>query len=339
MLEVPPVVGPPSPIPSTPPPLLVCEESHDPSALHLAPDSLAAPNARFDISGPPGAPTIVFVHASGWTRKMWLPQMERLADMFRVVALDLPGHGRHAARPFRIAAALHEIEAAIQHAGGGPALLVGLSLGGYVSMAFARRHPERTAGLVLAGCSVSFEGTLGLLTRVSATVYAAAMRLGGRRLLLPRYVRREHAVLRREHPAEYAQAQIEAGLYPATWGRALLEVAGHDFRGLLRAYPRPVLILNGERDFWNRRTERAHIGATRHGRLEVIAGAAHMCSRENPDAFTAAVRRFAAVLPWPGALASQAQRLATEIATVPAGVRAIAKSAHVGWTQAPIVKP
>lgn len=273
--------------------------------------------ARFDVSGPLGAPTIVFVHASGWTRKMWLPQMEQLADNYRVVALDLPGHGHHARRPFRIGAALHEIETAIQHAGVGPALLVGLSLGGYVSMAFARRHPERTAGLVLAGCSVSFEGTLGLLTRVSASLYVAAMRLGGRRLLA-RYVRREHGLLRSAHSAAYAQAQIEAGLYPATWGRALLEVVNHDFRALLRAYPHPVLILNGERDRWNRLTEHDHVGAARDGRLEVIADAAHMCSRENPDAFTHAVRRFAAALPWTAAhTAAQNLALIPPLAVAP----------------------
>ena len=47
----------------------------------------------FEASGPVGAPPIVFVHGTRLTRSMWRAQTEDLQDAFRVIAVDLPGHG------------------------------------------------------------------------------------------------------------------------------------------------------------------------------------------------------------------------------------------------------
>lgn len=46
-----------------------------------------------DVAGPREAFPIVLLHGAAATRKMWVPQMEALSDEFRVIALDLPGHG------------------------------------------------------------------------------------------------------------------------------------------------------------------------------------------------------------------------------------------------------
>jgi pimeloyl-ACP methyl ester carboxylesterase len=94
----------------------------------------------YDTAGPLGAPPIVFVHGSRVTRKMWLPQMEALADDFRVIALDLPGHGVLASTPFRLETALAVIDDVIRRGASGRALVVGLSLGGYLAMELARRR-------------------------------------------------------------------------------------------------------------------------------------------------------------------------------------------------------
>jgi pimeloyl-ACP methyl ester carboxylesterase len=54
----------------------------------------------FDAAGPVNGPAIVLVHGSVVTRKMWLPQLRGLADGYRVLAPDLPGHGALAHVPF-----------------------------------------------------------------------------------------------------------------------------------------------------------------------------------------------------------------------------------------------
>ncbi|MGH9710740.1 MAG: alpha/beta fold hydrolase, partial [Candidatus Acidiferrales bacterium] len=113
----------------------------------------------YDIAGPPGASTIVFVHGMRVTRKMWKPQMKRLSDAYRLIALDLPGHGALSHVPFRLDDAVTTIAEVIKReAPNARVIVVGISLGGYVAMEFGARHPEMAAGLVIASASVEPRG-------------------------------------------------------------------------------------------------------------------------------------------------------------------------------------
>ena len=81
---------------------------------------------------------------------MWAPQVEALAGVARVVTWDLRGHGRSPS-PLDADAYSHDVALADLEAlvGDGAAVLVGHSLGGQLSIAFALRHPARVAGLGL----------------------------------------------------------------------------------------------------------------------------------------------------------------------------------------------
>lgn len=260
----------------------------------LATPSQSGGAAEYDAAGPPGARTIVFVHASGWTRAMWLPQMRALAERYRVVAIDLPGHGSLAGERFSLDTAVARIGNAIRHESDTPVLLVGLSLGGFLAMIYAHRHPDLLAGLALAGCSVSFTGRIGLLTRLSALVF----RLIWRRPLLERMKRRQRRDVRTRYPAPLAEALIRSGFYPRSWGRALGQAARVNYRRIGRDFPRPVLILNGEHDEYNRAAETAHAATMRDARIRVIQGAGHICNLDAPEQFTGILRDFADSLSW-----------------------------------------
>ncbi len=83
------------------------------------------------VSGPPGAPSIVFVHSTRLTGAMWAAQQAELSGEFRTIAIDLPAHGARAGEPFTLEGAGDVLAAAIRdHATGGRAVVVGLSLGG-----------------------------------------------------------------------------------------------------------------------------------------------------------------------------------------------------------------
>lgn len=248
----------------------------------------------YDAAGPVGARTIVFAHASGWTRAMWLPQMRTLAGEYHVVALDLPGHGALADQWFSLDAAVERIHDVIRRESGTPVLLVGLSLGGFLAMNVAHRYPDLLAGLALAGCSVSFTGKIGLLTRLSAFVFRL-IRCGP---LLERMKRRQRLEVRTRYPAPLAEALISSGFYPRSWGRALGQAARMNYRNILRSFTRPVLILNGEHDDYNRAAETAQAAAALDARIQVIAGAGHICNLDAPEQFTDALRTFAATLSW-----------------------------------------
>jgi pimeloyl-ACP methyl ester carboxylesterase len=242
-----------------------------------------------DIAGVTSATALVFVHGAAGTRAMWRPQMQALADEFRVIALDLPGHGALAHVPFSLDGAVQTVQEAIRTAADGRAVVVGLSLGGYVAMAHAARFPEQVAGLVLSGCSLDYRGALGALSQLDAWLVTRVV--GERRLL-----RMQERTVRRMLPPDLAASLLAAGFTFRVMPTAYRELARRDFSELLGRYPGRALILNGEHDWLNRRVERRQLAAARDGRLEIVAGAGHACNLERPQAFSDAVRAFARTL-------------------------------------------
>ena len=232
------------------------------------------------------APAIVFLHGATATRKQWLPQFEALSDAYRVIAVDLPGHGELAHERFTLDGAAARAEEIIRERTPYKcALVVGHSLGGYVAMTLARRAPSIVPGLVLAGAAINFTGWMGALARVNAALYP---------LFPQKWLAGENArMMRRIFKPELAEAQIEAGFYFKAAGDVYRELAGRDFHALLRGYPGPTLVLNGTKDWQNRRCEKAFLAAARHPTLGLLHGAGHVSNLETPGDFTDAVRRFA----------------------------------------------
>ena len=96
---------------------------------------------------------VVFVHGHPFDQSMWDPQVEALSWKYRVITLDLRGYGGSEvpdveATTLETMAA--DIKALLDHLQVARAVVVGLSMGGQIAMAFADSFPERLAGLVLA---------------------------------------------------------------------------------------------------------------------------------------------------------------------------------------------
>ncbi len=104
---------------------------------------------------------IVFTH--GWvdSQTVWDPLREQITDR-STVAWDLRGHGRSEAPPpgqygrELILADMLSVVAPQVEAHGGPVVLAGHSLGGYLSLAFTLLHPELVSGLVLIAAGPGF---------------------------------------------------------------------------------------------------------------------------------------------------------------------------------------
>ena len=116
-----------------------------------------------DMAGPAGAPTLFLIHGLvASTYLNWFPAFAALASEYRVVAMDLRGHGRGiplGSRRFRLADCADDAALVADWLGVDRFVPVGYSLGGPVAQLVWRRHPERVAGLVLAATSRNFMGT------------------------------------------------------------------------------------------------------------------------------------------------------------------------------------
>ncbi len=166
------------------------------------------------------------------------------------------------------------------------ALIVGLSLGGYVAMACAHDHPQEIAGLVLSGCCIDYHGTIGMLSWLDSSLVTAFFSES-------RLSRMQGKTLRNMFPDAVVQPQIEAGFSWKVVPRVYRELASHDFPALLQGFPGPTLIINGENDKPNRKRDAALLKSTQDGQLQIIKQAGHLCNLGQPEAFNQHVRTFA----------------------------------------------
>ncbi len=112
---------------------------------------------HFMAWGEPGRRGLVFVHGGGANAHWWTHVAARFARDFRVVAIDLSGHGDSGHRDvYALDTWTDEVVAAAEAARiDGPPVVVGHSMGGFVSIATAARHPARCAGIVVCDSPVA----------------------------------------------------------------------------------------------------------------------------------------------------------------------------------------
>lgn len=134
-----------------------------------------------DLAGPPGAPTVLLLHGIGMTADLnWGGSFATLRQRFRVVAPDLPGHGRSGgpAPDFRLEDCADDVAELATALGIEQVIAVGYSMGGLIAQLLWRRHPELTSALVLCASSRNFLGTVAeRMVPLFAPAIAIAARL------------------------------------------------------------------------------------------------------------------------------------------------------------------
>jgi len=106
-----------------------------------------------------GSGAVVLIHGWGGDRSVWSAQVENLAPDYRVVAIDLGGHGEsgRAREAWTVAALARDVEAVLDELELASFVLVGHSMGGAVALEVARRMPHRTIGIVGVDTFLDFE--------------------------------------------------------------------------------------------------------------------------------------------------------------------------------------
>jgi pimeloyl-ACP methyl ester carboxylesterase len=235
---------------------------------------------------PDRRPTIVFLHGTRLTGAEWAAQVAVLGDAFHCLTPDLPGHGRASATAFTLDGAADAVtELIARDAHDGRAILVGQSLGGYVAMAVAARSPERVRGLALAGATAEPVGLRSL------PYLGLAVILG--RLPAPLLQRVNARFFVWRFPPAIADPIVSAGFSFRGGAVAVRALVGERFKPRLAAYPGPTLLISGQYDLFFRPTMGSFANAAAEPRRVVIRRATHLSNLEQPERFSAAIRRFA----------------------------------------------
>jgi len=255
------------------------------------------------MAGPPtAAPAMVFLHGLGGSQGAWSTALGELADRYRVVAIDLPGHGASdkadpATTDYSIAGLAAPIAEAIESLGVAPALLIGHSLGGAVALYLALERPKLVAGLILVdSAGLGEEINAELLDRVESEPSREEAKKW-----LDLFFEDKRLVLDRGIQEMYQSRLVsgaDAALKAVTLASFRREGQVIGLRDRLEEVDRPTLIVWGDQD----RVIPVEHGAVAAERipgawLDVMEGIGHVPQLEATRAFTQLLDEFARSLP------------------------------------------
>ena len=240
---------------------------------------------------------VVLLHAFPLSSAMWRGQIEALQNEHRVVAPDLRGFGQSPGwddETPAIAFMADDVAALLDELGiTEPITLCGLSMGGYVALAFAQKYPQRLRALVLADTQAAADDEAGRVQRdanIAFTREHTPLQVIER--VLPRMVsettkqQRPDAL---ENVANIASAQTTQGII--TGLQALRDRPDRSIE--LPGIAAPTLIIVGRDDgITPPDAARKMADAIPNAQLQIIEGAGHLSNLEMPEEFNEVLLKF-----------------------------------------------
>jgi 3-oxoadipate enol-lactonase len=243
---------------------------------------------------------VLLVHAFPLNADMWRPQLERVPDGWRFIAPDLRGFApaadpQPAAGPTTVDDFAGDLAALLDRLQIDPAVIGGLSMGGYVTFALFRRSPERFSGMVLADTKSQAdtpEGREGRRKMIELVRASGAAAVADQ--MMPKLLGATSTRTRPELASQVRQ-MIESTSAPAIAAALEALSARPDSTPDLGRIACPALIVVGAEDVLtpvadaealDRRMARSH--------LVVLPEAGHLSNLESPDAFSKALGDFLA---------------------------------------------
>jgi 3-oxoadipate enol-lactonase len=237
------------------------------------------------VNGPEDAPIVVLVHAIGTSMQIWASQVPALTRDYRVISVDLRGHGRSPSPPgpYAMGELAGDVIAVLDRLGIERASVCGLSLGGMVGLTMAAFAPDRLDRLI-AACVVA-------VPAAPAAWYERAQRVlaGGSAAVSDLVVERWGY---RDRAPEVAQLvrDMLAATSPEGYAGSCEAIAHMDLRPALPLVAAPTLLLAGSDDPAAPASAAQEMAAAMpDARVDVIAGAAHLLNVEAPTATTDAI--------------------------------------------------
>jgi len=245
-------------------------------------------NINYIVRGEDAALPVVFIHGFPFSHEIWLSQLEVTAKLYRAVAYDLRGHGGSGVGDgqFTIEGHCDDLIALLDHLQIARAVIVGLSMGGYIALRIVERNPERWCGLVLCDTRSEADSNEGRIRRAKD---AAGVKAEGSRTFADDFVHKVFAPdsFNRRTESIASIHRIIRRTPPLSIAGTLIALAGRtDTTASLPNIKIPTLILVGEHDtITPPAASQAMLERIPGAELAVVPEAAHMSSMENPEFF------------------------------------------------------
>jgi pimeloyl-ACP methyl ester carboxylesterase len=258
--------------------------------------SVNGKTVRFQDIGA-GVP-LVLLHGFPLDSRIMLDVARRLPTTMRVIVPDLPGFGQSACdQPLTMDSLADDVHALLRQLDALPCVLGGLSMGGYVSLAFAARHPEALRALILIDTRADPDSDDAKRNRERMAVLA---RERGAKPVIDAMIPRMFADSTAKNRPEIVQRVVEmmSDCPPATIAHASLAMRDRaDHRQTLRQLDVPLLLVYGRHDASTPPAVGEELAASAHlATMRVIEDAGHLSPIEQPDAVADAVATFVASL-------------------------------------------
>jgi 3-oxoadipate enol-lactonase len=241
---------------------------------------------------------LVLLHGFPVDSRMWNNQIDALSDRYRVIAIDLPGFGQSPPiSDFTVdtaAAAVHDLLKKIHAL---PCALAGLSMGGYIAMAFYQHCPSEVAALLLIDTRATGDTAEGkkkrteLINKVDQCGPCAVVDF-----MMPK-VLSDQTVAAQPKVVDAVRKMME-NCPPQTMKQALAALRDRpDRTELLASIAEPVLIVVGACDAITPPDDARQMQRSiPHAHLAIIPDAGHFSPLENPAAVNTAIAEFLAAL-------------------------------------------
>lgn len=247
----------------------------------------------FHMHGNAQAPTVVLLHSLATHSEIWRPQLAVWSGVFRVICIDLAGHGASPAVDELFSLADHAalVEQVLDTLAVQRAAIVGLSLGGMVAQALALRSPARVRALVLAHTSAQTTPAVheiwqqrlaqfeqhGLESQIQATLA---------RWFTPGFV--DASPMTMDWVAQQIRSTTAAG-----YSAAIRAIQGLNHLDRLANIKAPTIIVAGDSDAAvPPQLASAMAARLPHAGLLVLKDAGHIGNVQQAHAFTESVGRF-----------------------------------------------
>lgn len=242
-------------------------------------------------SGPADAPYLLLGHSLGTSARLWEKTAVELAQHFRVIRWELPGHGSAApARtPFSVEQLAAGIISQLDTLGIARVGCAGVSLGGTVGLELARAYPDRISAVAVISTGANVDDPAAWIAR------AATVRLEGTASLVQGSRERWFSASTRASQPDEVQALLQAleATDDESYAYACEALAAYDVFERLEQIEAPLLAVWGEQDRLVPEAKLREIAeGVRAGGAESVRNAAHAGPAEQPHVVAALLASF-----------------------------------------------